>query len=214
MNEPKPKLKKSLLFGEMSSFGGAKSLIGNALKGGSLIAGGVSAWTEATKKALEPGRIETFDTAMSRLGVSEEALPIIHNQMALQVYLTFFVTCIAFASTVNLAIRGGLFPALVAFFIGSAALAKMIQSSIQCEFIRERRLGIGRQWLAKPGVWLPDRLKGLMVMSSNDPLREPGIVNAMARNARAHFWYATIMSSFGAGSYFIFKSVPAIFSQR
>lgn len=191
---------------EMSAFGGARSLMGQARQGSDLIGSGVRILTDATKKTLEPARYESFDAAMERLGVRPEELPIIHNQLVLQVYLAFFVGCIALASTGNLAFQEAYLASAVAFLIGCAALTKAVQSSMQCHFIRERRLGIARQWWARASDWFPDRIAGCVVMQANDPLRDPRAVNAMVRNSRRHFFFGVIVLAPGLLSYFAFGS--------
>lgn len=199
--------KISSLRREMSTFGGARSMIKQARQGSDLIGSGVKILTEATKKTLEPGRFETFDAAMDRLGVRSEELPIIHNQLVLQVYLSFFVGCIALASTGNLAFQGVYLASVVALLIGCAALTKAVQSSMQCYFIRERRLGISSQWWARASDWFPDRIEGCVTMQANDPLRDPRAVNAMVRNARRHFRFGAIVLAPGLLSYFVFGSL-------
>lgn len=187
-------------------FGGARSLVGNARMGGAVIGDGVRTLSDATRSSLQAGRYESFSQAMARLGVTDDQLPIVHNQLLLQLYLTFFVSIAAFTSCANLILNGAILASIVAGMIGIASLTKTVQSSMQCEFIRERKLGLARQWWQKPSVWLPNRMAGVIPIPMGDPLRDPKIVAGMVKGSRRRFLVSGLVLTFAVCSHFVFNS--------
>jgi hypothetical protein len=191
----------------MSVFGGARSLMGNAREGGAVIGEGVRVLNQAARDSMKAGRFETFDQAMSRLGIEEEQLPIIHNQMVLQLYLTFFVGIASLTSGVNLVVQDNLFAAIIAALIAVASMTKTVQSSMQCEFIRQRRLGIGAMWWSRPSIWFPARMEGTIPMAANDPMRDPKLVRNLAVSSQLQFKLAAASVAMGLGAYAVFMSM-------
>lgn len=192
---------------DASLFGGVRSLASTTRSGGAVIKDGVRIITDATQNSIKPARQESFEQAMQRLGVSEKYLPIIHNQLLVQIYLTFFMAIIAVTSGVNLIFNNSLMPATIAFLIAFASVAKAIQSSIQCEFIRQKKLGIHSQWWKKPSIWFPDRMDAVVPMKEDDPLRSPQSVNELVGAARKNFMFAAAMGLLCIVVYFIFSSI-------
>ena len=169
---------------EASVLGGVRSMANTAKEGGETIALGVRTLATATRESLKPGRFETFAQAMKRLGVAHHDLPIIHNQIVLQCYLTLFVAVLAGASALAFAFKGQLLAPLIAVTIGATCLVKAAQSSIQCFSIQERELGLNSQWISRPDVWIPKRIHAIVDMHKDDPLRHPSVIEPIARAAR------------------------------
>lgn len=176
---------------DMSLRGGVRSAIGISGAGMDTIRSGASSVAEATRRSLMPGRTETFDAAMERLGVDEGKLPLIHNQIALQVYTSFLVGVAGLTLGLVFFFRGGLMAGLAAFAVGLACMAHAAQASLRAYRIRRRSLGLLNDWLAAPGEWLPSRMSGLQRMATNDPSRSPDRLAAIAARAMVQFWVAS-----------------------
>lgn len=172
------------VYKDLGVFGGIRSIGATAKQGSDAIAVSAQAMAEATRRSLEPARHETFAQALARLGVLEEDLPIIHNQIILQMHLALVVAAIALVGSIVYFAKGQIMAPLISLVIFLTCLVKASQSSIHCMSIRHRRLGLNAQWLASPGEWLPKRIFAERAMEKNDPLRDPEIVNGLARNAR------------------------------
>lgn len=166
---------------DLSLRGGLRSAVASSRQGGRVIGGSVSALATATRQSMQPPRQENFEHAIARLGLDPEMLPVIHNQLLIQMYLAFFVGVAGLTSFLNLLFLGRASSGVIALLIAMAGLFRAAQSSMQAFFIRRRQLGLVQEWLRSPSEWFPSRLPGGVDMAPNDPLRDPVIVTRLAR---------------------------------
>lgn len=172
------------VYRDMGVLGSVRSLGNNAKQGADTIALGLETVVRATRKSLEPGRHETFYQATLRLGIEPEDLPIIHNQIALQLYLTLVVAAAALIGAGIYFLNGQIMAPLISLVVSLTCFAKAAQSSIQCMSIRQKRLGVAGDWISSPGEWMPKRIIADKPMEKNDPLRDPSVIQTIARTAR------------------------------
>ena len=169
---------------------GIKSPLRVAREGGRLVGSNLASIRELNRRALSPGRRESFGDAMGRLGMTEQSLGLIHNQLVLQVYVCAFFASAAFAFALGHLLRDAALAGLAAAALGGAALANAAQASIRAYSIRARRLGVAGEWLVSPGEWFASRIDGYVPMTLDDPRRDPLIIERKASWARRAFWAA------------------------
>lgn len=146
-------------------------------------------FSKANRKVLGNKRQETFEEAQGRIGVVQNDLPLINNQIALQAYVCLFVSVICFLMSIRfLMINSDTSSAMMSGLIGTLGLVFFTQSSIHSYQIREKKLGLFQQWIFSPQVWLPKRMGGLKKMDSTDPLRKPEVINSLVKKARFYFY--------------------------
>jgi hypothetical protein len=170
------------LRGSVSSL---KSVTGGGM---TVIRSGIGAIVQGNRAAMRPGRVESFDQAMARLGLSEIGLPLINNQIVLQFYLTFFIGVIAMTLGVNYLIKGHAMAGAAGTGIALACLAAAAQASMRSYSIRHRSLGITSIWLASPSQWIPSMMEGYEPWPASDPARHPALVANLAARAKVLMW--------------------------
>lgn len=128
--------------------------------------------------------------AMKRLKVDKEDIPLIHNQIVVQVYLAFFIGVIALAMGVKHYLLGSQVSAFgLAFVIGLTSIFYAVQSSVQSFQIREMKLNQLSEWFFKISEWFPSRIPGLVRMTKRDPLRAPKIIESMVQRSRLAYYF-------------------------
>jgi hypothetical protein len=175
----------------LSIRGSIRSSLALSGQGLALMRSSARALADDTKRVMRPGRNETFDDAMARLGLSDADLPLVHNQLMLQAVLVFCVSLLAlFAAVFYAFAQGRLLPALIAAVIAIACAGYSAQASFRAFSIRRRELGNWSAWLASPDEWLVARLGGCRKMNNGDPMVKPGTLNDMAAIARRRLYAA------------------------
>lgn len=208
----KPKSFFSFVNKQATLRGSVNSTINNTMRGANAITTATDQFKKETRAIMQPGRVESFSQAMKRLGIKEAKLPLIHNQILLQLYLTFFLAIVAFTVALQFIIQAMWMPAMLASMVGLTCLANFAQSSIRAYQVRNQRLGAASQWLTEPGQWLPARMANLERMENGDPLRHPLLLNNYSSKARFHMFIAAFFLGLGLCLYFIsFRLVPMAF---
>lgn len=181
-----PSRERSLV-SSLSIVGGVRSSLALSGTGLSFLRGATSSLSQGTRRALQPGRNETFAAAMARLGILEADLPLVHNQLLLSIYAVLAVALLALGVAVVYAVGGRWVPAIASGVVGCACVAFAAQASYRASCVRQRELGNWAAWLEQPSQWLPRPLTGLRAMNVGDPVVEPGSLNAMAQRSRRRF---------------------------
>lgn len=180
--------------------GGVRSAFASTVRGASNITNGASSISQATKNVLLNARVETFEVAMERLGLTNSNLPLIHNQIVLQVYLLFFLSLVATTLGVVYMVNGSnLSAGMLASVIAVSCVVFFSQNSLQAFQIRKKKLNLLSEWLASPAQWLPSRMDGLESMMRSDPLRAPEIIAGLVKSARKKLFSAALLLGIGIG---------------
>lgn len=189
--------------------GSINSTINSTMRGAAVISSAGAEFKKETKNILQPGRVETFAQAMDRLDVNSKDLPLIHNQILLQVYLTLSLAVIALCIGLQFFVRGVWVSGILSFIIGLTCLANFSQSSIRAYQVRHKKLGAANEWFSNPGEWLPSRMGGLVDMDRTDPLRHPVLVNSLVGKARLFMFLGAMMLGVAVGVHSAsFQAVP------
>jgi hypothetical protein len=185
----RPGLVRRYLTGTTSLVGSVSSMINTVRVGADAIGNGMQAVTASVSEVTSNARVETFDQALQRLGISDSDLPRIHNQILVQLYGAFSVAVIAALATVFFISSGGrgvLVP-LVCAATGLSALAMWAQSSLQALQIRSRKLGLFGEWVSTPSQWFASRLVFEVPVAAGDSRLDPGTARRLATSSRRHF---------------------------
>lgn len=165
--------------------GVVKSTFSNLRNGADVVSTGLGSITESSRNIAFSGRIESFDNAMQRLCLADSDLPLIHNQIVLQTYLSFFIGLAAMTMAAMYVITTPFWGSgLLCGVVAITAFVYFVQSSSQALQIRERRLGLLGEFILSPSQWFPSRMANLRQMQKNDPLRLASVVEPMASIAR------------------------------
>lgn len=166
--------------------GSINSTVKNTLRGASAITVASESLKTGTRHALAAGRVETFEAAMARLGIVDDELALIHNQILLQVYMSFVVGLIALLVGIKFFAAYKFAPSMLSIAISGAAVATFAQGSIRCFQIQRRALGSAKEWLVSFGDWLPSRMPDMRRMQRRDPLQNPEVVRVLVQRFRAN----------------------------
>lgn len=189
--------------------GSINSTINNTMRGAAVISSTTADFKRETQNTLQPGRVETFQQAMDRLDVRSEDLPLIHNQILLQVYLTLGLGISAVCFGLQFFFRGVWVSGILCLIIGMTCLANFSQSSIRAYQVRHKKLGAASDWLSNWSEWLPSRMDGLVAMDKADPLRHPLVVNSLVGKARFSMFLGAMALGVGVGIHTAsFEAVP------
>ena len=189
--------------------GAVNSTVTNTMRGANVIRTASGNLRQGTKDLLKPGRVESFSQAMQRLKIDEAELPLIHNQILLQVYLTLFLGVIGMTIAACFLVVGSFVPAALACAVSASCLANCAQSSIRAFQVRRRALGKASEWISMPGEWIPSRMPGVRAMQRNDPLRNPEVVEQLATRARKFMFLGAMALGLGVGAHLIgIKTLP------
>lgn len=106
-------------------------------------------------KSIKPGRVETFENAYERLGLTEEDLKNVYKSWFLRFYLTLFVFAIGFFSVVYFVLNDNFISLLP--FIGFSAIcvSQLFASSFRLYQIRSREFVEVSNWFKNKSEWLP-----------------------------------------------------------
>lgn len=106
--------------------------------------------------AMNPGRTETFEEAMSRFGLREGDLARIHNKLSLEAIILYSMVWVSVAvATYFMMVSTIPSSALVALFVGFACFARAATCLFRAYQIRNRALGGLRQWASSASNWMP-----------------------------------------------------------
>ena len=189
--------------------GSINSTINSTLRGANVIATATNDFKKETRLVLQPGRVETFSQAMKRLEINEANLPLIHNQILLQIYLTFLLASFSLIISIYFLVLQNWASALLSLIVSLTCIANFSQSSIRAYQVRHRQLGAASQWFSNPAQWFPSRLKNVVPMQEGDPLRHPVIVNQYVSKAIFFMMTGAVFFGLGVGLYFAdFRGVP------
>lgn len=177
--------------------GAINSTMTNTMRGASVIKSASGQLRAGTAVLMRPGRIETFEEALERNGVLEEDLPLIHNQLLLQMYAAGVFAVVAYTVAGVHTLQQSYFSGLLSLILGTTCAAHFSQSSLRAFQVRRRRLGAAAEWLTSPSEWLPSRMKGVRSMQKLDPLRRPALIEALARKSRLSLTLAGLVGGIG-----------------
>lgn len=181
--------------------GVVKSTFSNARRGIEMVSTGTDELVRSSKKMITDSRVETFDKAMQRMSVDPSDLPLIHNQIVSQSYISFFAGLIAFAMSAFYWMAGNLIgSALLCTVVGVTSLFYFFQSSAQALQIRRKKLGLLTTLLLSPSEWFASRMLNLRAMTDTDPLRLASVVEPMAKKSQFRYGFALLF--FIAGVFF------------
>lgn len=181
--------------GDLSLFGGVRSLGRNLKNGASVVSGGIFSIKSSTVSALSKPKIETFTSACERLNLDENALPKIHNQILLQLYCAAFVGlgAVFMLSNYVLFLNGTVMVELACLAISLACVVTSAQASIQAYQIREKKLGLRNQWFSKPEEWFPSRIEFAEPIQIGDSRCDPKMTLLVAARSRRNFYIFILM---------------------
>lgn len=148
---------------------------------------------------MAAGRVETFGVAIGRLGIQEDELPLIHNQIILQAYAALVVGVVSLMLGLHYLSNALGAAGALALVIGVTSFFLFAQSSTQALQIRKQELGLFGSWLSSPAEWFPSRVPILRRMSRADPLRHPNNVRPLAARARRLMFVASGLLGLGIG---------------
>lgn len=198
---------------DKSSYRGAvRSMISGPKDGVRMIREASNTLKSQTRQVFEKGKVERFEDAMERLNVGQEDLPLIHNQILIQVYFSFFVGTLAWLVALRFLLTGSYFAGLVGLMVGLASMANYVQGAIRAKQIRTQTLGGGVFFLDGFRDWLPSRLSNVAKMEKNDPLRRPEIVAGLEKSARRFMLSSAVLFSIGMLVFGMkWEIVPSVF---
>lgn len=107
-------------------------------------------------RSVRRGRVETFQSAYERLGLTEESLGKVYQNYFLKLYLSAIVGAGGTLLTgIHLA-QGSSFAVVLAFFgFAAVCLSQMFSASFRMYQIRRRQLCDVKEWLKKSAEWFP-----------------------------------------------------------
>jgi hypothetical protein len=173
-----------------------RSMFRNATNGAVVVQSTASSIVDGFHKSMESSRNETFEAACDRFGILPHDLPLIHNQLLLQIYLSFYMSIAAFAFWGNFMISGtGIMIKLASFSIGMACLSNAFQSSLQAFRVRNLSLGGTSTWLNSPGEWFPSRILNTLEIAVDDSRLDIQTASLSATRSRRYFLFSAIISA-------------------
>ena len=107
------------------------------------------------KEAIKNARVETFEQAVSRLGVSDEDLKKNHNNFTTTFWVSFVFAMFCLYNIFNYGIGGHLLSALASFSIMLVCLANCFKYSFRAFQIRHRNLCSAKVFLNRFNEWFP-----------------------------------------------------------
>lgn len=107
-------------------------------------------------RSVRRGRVETFQSAYERLGLTEETLAKVYQNYFLKLYLSMVVGVGGTALTALYLAQGSSWAAVLAY-LGFAAVcvSQMFSASFRMYQIRRRQLCDVKEWLKRRSEWLP-----------------------------------------------------------
>ena len=184
--------------------GSINSTLNNTRRGASAITAASSLIKDGASEVISEARVESFNDALARLDVNEEDLPLIHNQILFQSYVSFAFFIISIAVSISFLYKAIYPAAVIAFVISLASFANFAQSSIRTYQIRTASLGNLFVWAFSFHEWLPPRMDSLVKMEKIDPLFHDSVVSDIASKAR--FSYSVFL-------FFAFTAVASYYSK-
>lgn len=205
----KPKSFLSQINKQATLRGSVNSTINSTMRGASVISNASSQFKKETQQVLQPGRVETFSQAMERLQIDSNNLALIHNQILLQVYLTFFLSFASFVIFIQFIFRGMWVPGVLSLIISLTCFVNFAQSSIRTYQVRHKKLGAASDWLGSFSEWIPKRMTNLVPMDKSDPLRHPVLLNSFVSKAKFYMFLGFAFFGCAVGIHLAsFGSVP------
>lgn len=116
----------------------------------------MATWAKAMlPSSIKKGRIETFERAMARQGVSEEELDKIYTNYVLKFWIGGMMLALGLAVAINYVIAGShmvIFPTLG---FSAICLSQMFIGSFRARQLGRREFSDVSEWLANPSSWVP-----------------------------------------------------------
>lgn len=107
------------------------------------------------KEAIKNARVETFEQAVSRLGVSDEDLKKNHNNFTTTFWVSFMFAMFCLYNIFNYGLGGHFIPSLASLSIMLVCLANCFKYSFRAFQIRHRNLCPTSVFLQRANEWFP-----------------------------------------------------------
>lgn len=116
----------------------------------------MATWGKAfLPSSIKKGRIETFERAMARQGVSEDALDRIYTNYVLKFWIGAMMLALGVAIAVSYAANGSPMVMFPAMGFGALCLSQMFIGSFRARQLGRREFSDVSEWLADPSSWIP-----------------------------------------------------------
>lgn len=176
------------LYGELTLRNSVKKMYAGPAEGADVVKSSANAVIESFSKT-NVERNESFDEACERLGVGEDEIPLIHNQLMLQTYVSFFVGVVALIFIVAAFVAGSMMLVkLVALGAAMASFGNAVQASVQCFRVRSRSLVDFADWCASPDNWVPRKIGANSPIADGDSRRDKKFYVRCVGRARKYYF--------------------------
>lgn len=132
---------------------------------------------------------ETFEEACQRLDVDVDKFNVIHNQLVVQCYVTFFLGVAVLAAGVNLFLTGSSLATLLMSCSGAlTCFATAALSSVRSFRIRAKSFDLDHQWRQSVGEWMPSRVPVSKIDRSGDGRVANEMIRSAAQTSKIYFF--------------------------
>jgi hypothetical protein len=170
-------------------------MVSAPVEGADVVRGTAEAVYQGFSNANSEVRSESFSEACSRLGISEQKLALIHNQLLVQIYVIFFAGLAALTIFINTMLIGsGVMVALAALAGSLACFSNAAQASLQAYRVRTHKLCNVTEWIGMPSEWLPSRLPITGKINLGDSRLDPGMHRMAVVRSKKYFIAAAVVS--------------------